>query len=109
MKQLLIISFILFSSPAFAQMPGPYYRLHSPVVQLSDSSQNLPVLSPAFKLPPPGIYRLRQDGMPCIVPDTKGIAPMPNAMNAPVTIPYSGNIPNPAVPRIFSFRNKKTG
>lgn len=41
----------------------------------------------------PGIYRLR-DGMPCIVPDTKDIAAIPNAWPAPQKLPYPATIPN---------------
>ena len=41
----------------------------------------------------PGVYKLRQDQMPCLVPDTKDIAPIPN-MAGKVSIPFRGNIPN---------------
>jgi hypothetical protein len=41
----------------------------------------------------PGVYRLR-DGMPCIVPDTKDIAAIPNAWPAPRQLPYPATIPN---------------
>ena len=44
---------------------------------------------------------LPQDHMPCLVPDTSAIAPMPNAWKA-VSIPYRSQhhpIPNPALPQ----------
>ena len=48
---------------------------------------------------------LPQDNMPWVVPNTNGIAPMPNAWNG-VTVPYRQQyhaIPNPALPK-QSFR-----
>lgn len=39
----------------------------------------------------PGVYALPQDNMPCIVPDTNGIAAMPNA--APKIYPYRKDMP----------------
>jgi hypothetical protein len=39
----------------------------------------------------PGVYALPQDGMPCIVPDTNGIAAIPNA--APRLYPYRKDMP----------------
>ena len=44
-----------------------------------------------------GVYRLLQDGMPCIVPDTKDIVAIPNAFKGKVSVPFAGNrqrIPN---------------
>jgi hypothetical protein len=37
--------------------------------------------------------------MPCIVPDTKDIAAMPNAWRGLVLRRYNGAIPNPALPK----------
>ena len=37
---------------------------------------------------------LRQDNMPCVVPNTKDIAAIPNAAPA-ITIPFPTTIPNP--------------
>ena len=48
----------------------------------------------------PGVYRLK-GGMPCIVPDTKDIAAIPNAWKGAVKAPYKSNppvIPNPSLP-----------
>jgi hypothetical protein len=56
------------------------------------------------------VYRLR-DGMPCIVPDTKDIAAMPNAWPAPQKLPYPTTIPNggkglfPVLPQPVSQSN----
>ena len=41
----------------------------------------------------PGVYTLPQDGMPCIVPDTKDIVAIPNAFPKKVA-PELGQIPN---------------
>jgi len=41
----------------------------------------------------PGVYTLPQDGMPCIVPNTKDIAAMPNAFPQK-QLPKLGQIPN---------------
>ena len=42
----------------------------------------------------PGVYALRQDNMPCKVPDTNGLVQIPNG--APVTLPFKSNMPNPS-------------
>lgn len=49
----------------------------------------------------PGVYRLPQDNMPCIVPDTTKTVRMPNAWKGPLRVPYKSNpprIPNLAKP-----------
>ena len=102
MKQLLIIAFIFSCFTALAQTKPRSFRLNAPIVMSRDSLGNLSY-SRGFKAPAPGIYQLRQDRMPCIIPDTREIAPIPNAWKA-VTMPFSGNIPNPAVPKVNSFR-----
>lgn len=77
------------------------YRLNNqPKIILHDSlnkwrSRNFSIMSKK-----PGVYKLPQDGMPCIVPDTKDIAAIPNAFKGTSAIPYTGNpphIPNPAL------------
>ena len=58
----------------------------------------------------PGVYRLRQDGMPCIVPDTKDLAVMPNAFKGTIKIPFVSappRIPNAATPQRLPNDNKK--
>lgn len=54
------------------------------------------------KKPKAGIYRLPQDGMPCIVPDTKDIVAMPNAFKGMVKTPFMAappRIPNAVTPK----------
>jgi hypothetical protein len=46
------------------------------------------------KFPLPGVYNLPQDNMPCIVPDTKEIAAIPNVLTNK-EIPFISKIPNP--------------
>jgi hypothetical protein len=41
----------------------------------------------------PGVYRLPQDNMPCIVPDSTKTVQMPNAWKGPKRIPYQSNPP----------------
>ena len=58
----------------------------------------------------PGVHRLPQDGMPCIVADTKDIAAIPNAFKGKVSVPFLGNsprMPNP-ISNDLRFRNKKS-
>lgn len=49
---------------------------------------------------------LPQDHMPCVVPNTGNIATMPNAWNG-VAVPYIPQyqpMPNPALPRVQSYK-----
>lgn len=46
------------------------------------------------RFPLPGIYNLPQDNMPCIVPDTKEIAGIPNVVSK-IENPFISKIPNP--------------
>lgn len=41
----------------------------------------------------PGVYRLPQDNMPCIVPDSTKTVRMPNAWKGSKRIPYQSNPP----------------
>jgi hypothetical protein len=53
----------------------------------------------------PGIYYLPQDNMPCLVPDNKDIAAIPNTWPN-VQVPFKTNIPNPGLqnkPLVPSF------
>lgn len=57
----------------------------------------------------PGVYRLPKDGMPCVVPDTKDIAAIPNGWKGKTSVPYVSNeprIPNLALSQSFLLRNK---
>lgn len=108
MKQLLIIALIFSSYSVMAQnTPFHYkYRMGEPVIVLSDSLKKWSVSSNKLRTPAPGIYQLPIDRMPCIVPDTRSIAPIPNIWKSPMVIPYKGNIPNPALPKTFSPERK---
>lgn len=44
----------------------------------------------------PGVYALPQDNMPCLVPDIKDIAAIPNAWPRP-KVPFKSAIPNPGL------------
>jgi len=44
----------------------------------------------------PGVYFLPQDNMPCLVPDTKDIAMIPNGWPS-VQVPFKSAIPNPGL------------
>lgn len=51
--------------------------------------------------PKPGIHRLLQDNMPCLVPDLNATVAVPNAWAGKMEVPFSGKsprIPNPAKP-----------
>ncbi|NTS43086.1 hypothetical protein HRG84_19530 [Flavisolibacter sp. BT320] len=51
--------------------------------------------------PKPGIHRLPQDGMPCIVPDMNATVAIPNTWRGEKKVPFRGaqpSIPNPAKP-----------
>lgn len=57
--------------------------------------------NPSFFLvnPEPGVHRLRQDNMPCIVPDPSATVSIPNAWQDEVKVPYTSpaaRIPNAA-------------
>lgn len=49
-----------------------------------------------LKTQKPGVYALPQDNMPCLVPDTKEIAAIPNAWGK-LSVPFISNIPNPGL------------
>ncbi|MBC7863496.1 MAG: hypothetical protein IAF38_11005 [Bacteroidia bacterium] len=74
-----------------------------------DSFVNLQYGQLFLKGAKPGVHRLPQDGMPCIVPDTKDIVAIPNLFKGKVSVPFVGSqphIPNPLV-NDLRFRNKK--
>ena len=51
--------------------------------------------------PKPGIHRLPQDNMPCVVPDTRLSVAIPNLWAGKVEVPFKNKpprIPNPAKP-----------
>jgi hypothetical protein len=54
----------------------PSYRGLQLRMRTSDSSRQHAVSAE------PGLYKMRQDGMPCLVPDTEGMPVMPNAFQS---------------------------
>ncbi len=90
-KTILLILFCGFSSLSFAQVfESDIKKLADKAVAKNFQKQNKAtvfkvwptqpiVISSATKLEP-GVYALPIDNMPCIVPDTKEIAAMPNAL-----------------------------
>ena len=107
MKALLLPLLFLFSASLFAQADQDAVikkkldelrrrrqieTEHNKVWMLPNRNKNITPLS-YLQNPKPGVHRLPQDGMPCIVPDTKDIAAIPNA--APrVEVPFRSRIPN---------------
>ena len=89
------------------------YRYKKPSVAMKDSNIVLYNLN-LLKEKKPGVYALRQDNMPCIVPDSTKTARIPNAWKAPQGIPYQKNplrIPNldrPWVPTPIANENSNT-
>lgn len=62
---------------------------------------------PVFDKDSSRIRTLPFDNMPCIVPNTKDIAAMPNAWKGKVRVPFRSQMPNPAQPRIKADSNTK--
>lgn len=67
-----------------ARKMGPSH----PLIKIDVSSKDELIPTPRRI---PGVYALPQDGMPCVVPDTEGLAAMPNA--APMIYPYRKDMP----------------
>ncbi len=109
MKLLLFISFIGFSLTLFAQITKEDLQK-----KLEDAIKNRNPNEKTFSLlqfpwitqeqktlqgyingqqVTAGIYNLSLDGMPCVVPDTNGIAAMPNVFPN-VSVPFKTTIPN---------------
>ncbi|WP_132056138.1 hypothetical protein [Pseudocnuella soli] len=70
------------------------HRAQSYLQKLTDTSAlgkipNIAVVAAGHK----GVIILPQDGMTCIVPDTRGIAAIPNAMEIK-KVPEAGRMPN---------------
>ena len=105
--KLLISSILCFSSFTVVAQINNEEILRNRLQQLNDSysnglkDQNILSLKPkTYDLKKseilsrqPGVYSLPQDGMPCIVPDTNGIAAMPNAFPN-VSVPFKTTMPN---------------
>ena len=67
-----------------ARKMGPAH----PLIKIDVPSKDEPIPTTRRK---PGVYALPQDSMPCVVPDTEGLAVMPNA--APMVYPYRKGMP----------------
>jgi hypothetical protein len=108
MKALLLAAFVFFSLDAAAQQNGDstMKKLREQLNQYQGKKLNVSPLRPllldtfqlrnkSFTLPgkKPGVYPLRQDRMPCIVPDTNALVAIPNAFGKPV-LPFRTEIPN---------------
>ncbi|HEV7333207.1 MAG TPA: hypothetical protein VGN63_19385 [Flavisolibacter sp.] len=75
----------------------------------SDTSIVKPPVQPYYLInPKPGIHRLPQDNMPCIVPDMNATVAIPNTWKGEKSVPFRGTqprIPNRAKP--FNFRPER--
>jgi hypothetical protein len=81
----------------YQRMPNAWGRQDTYVFRLKERSDSTGASAYVQAKPrTPGVYSLPQDGMPCVVPDTEGIVPIPNAFANP-RVPYSSpqNMPNP--------------
>ena len=69
----------------------PSVNTRQPSAALNDS--NIVLYDFSLKGRKPGIYRLPQDNMPCIVPDSSKTVQIPNAWKGPKRVPYRSNPP----------------
>jgi hypothetical protein len=110
MKFLLFFSFCTFSVTAFSQLTdaelkkmidqsvadGIKKQKGAPVTRMFDVRKKPAIKFHGFaerqKLVT-GVNRLKQDGMPCVVPDMTGVAAIPNA-HPTVTAPFKTSMPN---------------
>jgi len=109
MKLLLPIFFCLFSTAVFAQLTDKELKkrietfteknkgtTYVPGVKVLRVEKDTSTKLQGFingRRSPAGVYRLSQDGMPCLVPATSGIAAIPNAFPS-VSVPFKTTIPN---------------
>ncbi len=118
-KTVLLILFCGFSSLSFAQVFKPdIKKLADKAAAQNFQKQNKPLVFKARLRQPivtstsikrePGVYALPIDNMPCVVPDTKDIAAMPNALSHFPSL-LAGRMPNkgsknaiPIVPKNLS-------
>lgn len=120
MKTLLLSAFCIFSTYAIAQVPkkaNPYiFQLpdtlqrfkgnENAMQQLREYWQRKQMQKNLLVNKNGNVITLPQDNMPCVVPDTKGIAKIPNAWSG-TSVPYMPQyhpIPNPALPKAQSFK-----
>ena len=100
MKGLLLLTFTSIAAHLSAQESPTYIDkliAKSKLFTIPKDSVK-PLLKPfTFKsnVTTAGVYALPQDGMPCIVPDTRSIAAMPNAAKGN-SMPPANRMPNAA-------------
>ncbi len=101
MKRLLLLGVLMVAAAtASAQETDPnlkklleQYQQKHPVPKVDIQTLGPQVGIGSGLKPPPGVHTLPQDGMPCIVPDTKHLVHMPNALPY-FRPPQYGQIPN---------------
>ena len=102
MKLLLLFSAFALSSVAGAQEnDDPKNRWIKRPLRVIEPKDSTSLNFFPYVKKSPGVYRLPQDGMPCVVPDTKDVAGIPNAWKGTIRTPYKGRkptIPNPSQP-----------
>ena len=79
-------------------------KLHA-LKKRSDTSIVKPPTHPYLVNPKPGVHRLPQDNMPCIVPDMNATVAIPNTWKGEKKIPFRGaqpQMPNPGKPFRFA-------
>lgn len=119
MKRLLLLAFVITVTNLYAQEFQPDINkliAHSKVSSFKkDTSKTTPrqplaldlkLLTPRVLKLQPDTHALPQDGMPCIVPDTKSIAAIPNAAKDDQTPPVN-RIPNAASEQRFLSKPKE--
>ncbi|HWI92797.1 MAG TPA: hypothetical protein VNT20_16080 [Flavisolibacter sp.] len=117
MKLLLLGAFCTFSTYAIAQLPkkaNPYiFQLPDTLQRFKGNENAVQQLWQRRQLQKNlmasqsgNIIILPQDNMSCVVPDTNGIVKIPNPWSGAST-PYISQyrpIPNPALPKVQSFK-----
>ncbi len=120
MKLLLVTFFALFSGTLIAQittedvlkrlesLDGNHFKkqgnsnlLHTPKTFSIDNKK-----TEIFYNTEPTVYSLVQDGMPCIVPDSRAVVAIPNSFSN-VVVPFKSAIPNAAPLKPLLLPNKK--
>lgn len=120
MKFLLFCVAGIISSAAFSQTKPPQSFRYNPGIGLNERRNGVwqNVLSDSaathnslvnFRAKKPGIYRLPQDGMPCIVPDSTQTVRIPNLWRGSKQGPFKGTpprIPNLLRPEFLSYATR---
>ena len=99
MKGLLFVPCLLLAAAATAQSNPP---ATIPKIQVYPKIGTLTPQLPKPNPPQTYVYTLPLDGMPCIVPATRALAPMPNALPV-ITEPPAAPIPNPGMGNLKSL------